>query len=66
MPKKILSFTLILIFLLSTAAFAASLDDFDKELLIRVYKDLDSDDLEYMARLGLNSKDISLILYYYS
>ncbi|ADQ14450.1 hypothetical protein [Halanaerobium hydrogeniformans] len=66
MPKKVLSLTLIIIFLLSVTAAAVSLDDFDKELLIRVYNDLDSDDLEYMARLGLNSKDISLILYYYS
>jgi len=34
--------------------------------LIRVFKDVDSEDVEYMARLGLDSKDISLILYYYS
>ncbi|MGM0602402.1 MAG: ankyrin repeat domain-containing protein [Bacillota bacterium] len=66
MTKKIFSLTLILIFLFSTASFADSAEDFDKELYSEIYKDLSSDDLEYMARLGFNSEDISLILYYYS
>src|SRR6056297_2494 len=66
MSKNVFCLTLILIFLISTVAFAASMEDFDKELFSEIYKDLNSDDLEYMAGLGFNSKDISMILYYYS
>jgi len=61
----ILSLVILFVFI-SISAAAAELDDFDKNLLIRVFKDVDSDDVEYMARLGLDSRDISLILYYYS
>jgi len=67
MLKKITILSLVLIFILSSISAAAlELDDFDKNLLIRVFKDVESEDVEYMARLGLDSKDISLILYYYS
>ncbi|RCW52550.1 MULTISPECIES: hypothetical protein [Halanaerobium] len=67
MFKKATIFILFILLLFnSISAAAAGLDDFDKQLLIRVFKDVDSEDIEYMARLGLNSKDISLILYYYS
>ncbi|TDX41790.1 hypothetical protein C7954_12513 [Halanaerobium congolense] len=67
MKLKFTSFLLISILLLaSISAAALELDDFDKNLLVRVFKDVNDDDLEYMARLGLDSKDISLILYYYS
>ncbi|TDO71326.1 hypothetical protein DFR79_1481 [Halanaerobium saccharolyticum] len=67
MLKKITILSLVIIFILaSISAAAVELDDFDKNLLVRVFKDVDSEDVEYMARLGLDSKDISLILYYYS
>ncbi|TDS28920.1 hypothetical protein [Halanaerobium congolense] len=67
MKAKFISFILISILLLSSISTAAlELDDFDKNLFVKIFKDVNSDDLEYMARLGLDSKDISLILYYYS
>ena len=67
MLKKITILTLVILFVFSSiSAAAVELDDFDKNLLIRVFKDVDNEDVEYMARLGLDSKDISLILYYYS
>ncbi|PUU95176.1 hypothetical protein [Halanaerobium sp.] len=67
MLKKITIFSiLIMIIFSSISAAAVELDDFDKKLLVRIFKDVDSEDVEYMARLGLDSKDISLILYYYS
>ena len=67
MLKKITLLSLVLLFILaSISTAAAEIDDFDKNLLIRVFKDVDSEDVEYMARLGLDSRDISLILYYYS
>lgn len=67
MLKKITILSVVLIFILSSISAAAlELDDFDKNLLIRVFKDVESEDVEYMAKLGLDSKDISLILYYYS
>ena len=67
MLKKITILTLVILFVFtSISAVAVELDDFDKNLLIRVFKDVDNEDVEYMARLGLDSKDISLILYYYS
>ena len=67
MLKKITILSLVIIFIFSSiSAAAVEIDDFDKNLLIRVFKDIDSEDVEYMARLGLDSKDISLILYYYS
>jgi len=67
MRKKITVLNLLIILVLSSfSAAAVEIDDFDKNLLIRVFKDVDSDDVEYMARLGLDSKDIGLILYYYS
>lgn len=67
MLKNITVLSLVIIFVLSSiSAAAVELDDFDKNLLIRVFKDVDSEDVEYMARLGLDSRDISLILYYYS
>jgi len=67
MKNKIILLTIVMIMILSSITVAAvELDDFDKNLLIRVFKDVDNEDVEYMARLGLDSKDISLILYYYS
>ncbi|MGM0602554.1 MAG: hypothetical protein ACQESS_04510 [Bacillota bacterium] len=66
MHKKIFILTVIFLIFLSGLTAAVSLDDFDKELLVKVFKNLDTDELDYMARLGLNSEDISLILYYYS
>lgn len=66
MIKKIIVLTLLTILLFTSISAAVELDDFDKSLFVRVFKDVDSDDLDYMARLGLNSRDISLVLYYYS
>lgn len=66
MHKKIFILTVAFLIALSSFTAAVSLDDFDKELLVRVFKNLDTDELDYMARLGLDSEDISLILYYYS
>ena len=67
MHKKITILALVIIItFISISAAAVEIDDFDKNLLIRVFKDVDSEDVEYMARLGLDSRDISLILYYYS
>jgi len=66
MIKKIIVLTLLTILLFTSISAAVDLDDFDKSLFIRVFKDVDSDDLDYMARLGLNSRDIGLVLYYYS
>lgn len=67
MNKKIILLTLVIIMILSSVTTAAvELDDFDKNLFVRVFKDIRSEDVEYMAKLGLDSKDISLILYYYS
>jgi len=64
--KKITVLTLLAVLIFSSLGAAEELDDFDKSLFIRVFKDVGSDDLDYMARLGLSSKDISLVLYYYS
>jgi len=67
MIKKLTILSLVILFVLSSiSAAAVEINDFDKNLLIRVFKDVNSEDVEYMARLGLDSKDISLILYYYS
>ncbi len=66
MTKKIIVLTLLTILVFTSISAAVDLDDFDKSLFIRVFKDVDSDDLDYMAKLGLNSRDISLVLYYYS
>ena len=67
MTKKIILLTLTIIMILtSISAAAVELNDFDKNLFVRVFKDVESEDVEYMAELGLDSKDISLILYYYS
>ncbi len=66
MLKKITILTLLAVLIFSSLGAAEELDDFDKSLFIRVFKDVGSDDLDYMARLGLSSKDISLVLYYYS
>ncbi|PUU87475.1 MAG: hypothetical protein CI949_3528, partial [Halanaerobium sp.] len=58
MKAKFISFILISILLLSSISTAAlELDDFDKNLFVKIFKDVNSDDLEYMARLGLDSKD---------
>ena len=57
MLKKITILTLVILFVFtSISAAAVELDDFDKNLLIRVFKDVDNEDVEYMARLGLDSK----------
>ena len=66
MKKKILLLTILSVLIITFSAVAVELDDFDKELFVRVFKDVESEDVEYMARLGLDSEDISLILYYYS
>jgi len=66
MMKKAALLTLLTILIFTSLGAAEDLDDFDKNLLIRVFKNVGSDDLDYMARLGLNSRDISLVLYYYS
>jgi hypothetical protein len=67
MIKKLTILSLVILFVLSSiSAAAVEINDFDKNLLIKVFKDVNSEDVEYMARLGLDSKDISLILYYYS
>lgn len=67
MIKKLTILSLVILFVLSSiSAAAVEINDFDKNLLIRVFKDVKSEDVEYMAKLGLDSQDISLILYYYS
>lgn len=66
MKKKILLLTILSVLIITFSAAAVELEDFDKELFVRVFKDVESEDVEYMARLGLDSEDISLILYYYS
>ena len=66
MIKRIMLLTLIAVLFFSSISAAINLDDFDKNLLVRVFNDVETKDIEYMARLGLDSKDISLILYYYS
>lgn len=66
MLKRITLFTILAVLIFSSLAAAVELDDFDKNLFVRVFKDVDSEDIEYMAELGLDSKDISLVLYYYS
>jgi len=66
MFKKITLLTILAVIIFSSLTAAVEVDDFDKNLLVKVFKDVDSKDIEYMAELGLDSKDISLVLYYYS
>ncbi len=56
-----------MLFLITIHAVSAiSLDDFDKELFIKVFKNVNSNEIDYMAKLGLDSEEIGLVLYYYS
>ncbi len=63
--KQILMYILVLLLICNLSAGALSLSDFDKELLLRVFADVDSGEIDYMARLGLDSEEIGLLFYYY-
>ncbi len=65
MIKKLM-LIIILFFITIQVVSAISLSDFDKELFISVFKNVNSDEIDYMARLGLDNEEIGLVLYYYS